>query len=74
MFGFCQCLNLKHMKNFFKRKHPVQKNDLIDTKYLMEMNSFYSMLIKMKKKRPNLNIAWIMTNLYGKNYIKSIKQ
>lgn len=39
-----------------------------------EINKFYNMLLKMKKKRPKLNINWIMSGLYGIDYEKYINK
>lgn len=55
------------MNNPFKRhKSEIQ----FDT---VEMNKFYKMLLKMKKKRPHLNINSIMSRLYGCDYEKHIQ-
>lgn len=37
-----------------------------------EINKFYGMLLKMKKKRPHMNINWIMSGIYGIDYLKYI--
>lgn len=37
-----------------------------------DLNTFYLMLKKMQKKRPNFNIKWVMTGLYGLNYTEFI--
>lgn len=40
---------------------------------IIEMNNFYNMLLKMKIKRPDLNVNRIMCAIYGSNYDKLIK-
>jgi hypothetical protein len=51
-------------------KKTIIKKNVPNT---VEINKFYNMLEKMKKKRPNMNIFWIMSNLYGSDFIKYIK-
>lgn len=52
------------MKNyFFKKKRDLQ----LTKKELEDMNSFHNMLLKMKKKRPDLNIERLMKLTYSEN-------
>lgn len=50
------------MNNIFRRKKAEIQFDIL------EMNNFYGMLLKMKKKRPYLNINSMMSHLYGPDY------
>ena len=61
-------LTINFQKMIFKK--TIIKKNVPDT---AEINKFYNMLEKMKKKRPNMNIIWIMSNLYGADFIKYIK-
>lgn len=55
------------MSFFSKKISSTTKHDSF------EINNFYIMLLKMKKRRPHMDINWIMTGLYGKDYINHIK-
>lgn len=48
--------------NLFSKK----KEDIVVDK--IEMNAFYLSLLKMKKKRPNMDVNRLMKLLYGKNF------
>lgn len=37
---------------------------------IKEMENFHSMLLKVKKRRPNFNVDRVMTMLYGKKYLQ----
>lgn len=53
------------MLNFLKKKPEILFSKV-------DINKFYNMLLKMKKKRPNMNISWIMINLYGSDFMDYI--
>lgn len=55
--------NTKYASNKTQLKKALDKKDMV---------KFYRTLLKMKNRRPNLNIHWIMTNLYGDDYINII--
>ncbi len=55
------------MNNLFRRKKSEIQFDIL------EMNNFYNMLLKMKKKRPHINVSSIMIGLYGCEYEKHIQ-
>ena len=48
---------------FFKKKLKTEKRHYSETEKI-EINDFYQMLVKMKKRRPNLDIERIINMLY----------
>lgn len=48
---------------FFKKKLKTEKRYYSETEKI-EINDFYQMLVKMKKRRPNLDIERIINMLY----------
>ncbi len=52
------------MKRLFHKKKVVIVHN-IDTK---DLNNFYQMLLKVKKKRTNFNVDFVMKTIYGNNF------
>jgi len=54
---------------FFKKKLKTEKRHYSETERI-EINDFYQMLVKMKKRRPNFDIERIINKLYPNHGIE----
>lgn len=54
---------------FFKKKLKVEKRHYSESEKI-EISDFYQMLVKMKKRRPNLDIQRIINKLYPNHGIE----
>lgn len=50
----------------FNKKNRL--NDDLNALEAKEIEEFYKMLLKMKKKRPNFNVIRVMQMLYGEKF------
>lgn len=59
------------MLNFFVNQSLSNKEKENDQQHdYAEMKSFYYMVLKMKKKRPHINVIRLMSGLYGSFFDK----
>ena len=60
------------MLNFFVNKSLSNKEKENDQQHdYAEMKSFYYMVLKMKKKRPHINVIRLMSSIYGSFFDKT---
>jgi hypothetical protein len=52
------------MKRLFCQKKIV----VVDSVDAKDLNNFYQMLLKVKKKRTDFNVDFVMKTLYGNNF------
>lgn len=51
-----------------KRLFCQKKNVIVNNMDAKDLSEFYQMLLKVKKKRTNFNVDFVMKSLYGNNF------
>lgn len=63
-------LNIDMLKFFVNKSLSNKEKENVQQHDYTEMKAFYYMVLKMKKKRPHINVIRLMSGLYGSFFDK----